>query len=147
EDDKPAEGEAAPPKKEKAEKAEKADKADKAEKADKAGKGDKGEKAEKAKGDKPKGDKGKGGDKAKGDKKKGEPAGPAPTYKREKPPKLKGMYDGTVRQQMMKEFNYSTIMQVPRVVKITVNMGLGRAKDEPKVIDAAIEELKSITGQ
>jgi large subunit ribosomal protein L5 len=86
--------------------------------------------------------------KAKGDKKKAaEPSGPAPTYKREKAPKLKAQYDTAVRQQMMKEFNYSTIMQVPRVVKITVNMGLGKAKDEPKMIDNAIEELKAITGQ
>ena len=86
--------------------------------------------------------------KAKGDKKKAkEPDGPAPTYKREKPPKLKAVYDGTVRQQMMKEFSYSTVMQVPRVLKITVNMGLGKAKDEPKMIDNAIEELKAITGQ
>jgi large subunit ribosomal protein L5 len=52
-----------------------------------------------------------------------------------------------VRQLMMKEFSYSTIMQVPRILKITVNMGLGKAKDEPKMIDNAIEELKSITGQ
>src|ERR1043165_753415 len=85
---------------------------------------------------------------AKGEKKKAaEPTGPAPTYKREKPPKLKAVYDATVRQQMMKEFNYSTIMQVPRILKITVNMGLGKAKDEPKMIDNAIEELKAITGQ
>ena len=55
-------------------------------------------------------EKGKGGEKGK---KKGEAAGPAPKYKREKPPKLKAMYDTTVRQQMMKEFNYSTVMQVP----------------------------------
>ena len=82
-----------------------------------------------------------------GKKKAAEPSGPAPKYKREKPPKLKAMYDTTVRQQMMKEFNYSTVMQVPRMVKITVNMGLGKAKDEPKVIDNAIEELKQITGQ
>ena len=86
--------------------------------------------------------------KAKGDKKKAaEPTGPAPTYKRDTPPKLKAMYDGTVRPQMMKEFSYSTVMQVPRLVKITVNMGLGKAKDEPKMIDNAIEELKQITGQ
>ena len=86
--------------------------------------------------------------KAKGDKKKAaEPSGPPPTYKRDKPPKLKALYDAAVRQQMMKEFNYSTVMQVPRVVKITVNMGLGKAKDEPKMIDNAIEELKAITGQ
>jgi large subunit ribosomal protein L5 len=86
--------------------------------------------------------------KAKGDKKKAaEPSGPAPKYKRDKPPKLKALYDSAVRGQMMKEFNYSTIMQVPRVLKITVNMGLGKAKDEPKMIDNAIEELKAITGQ
>jgi large subunit ribosomal protein L5 len=86
--------------------------------------------------------------KAKSDKKKAsEPTGPAPKYKRETPPKLKAMYDATVRPQMMKEFSYSTVMQVPRVVKITVNMGLGKAKDEPKMIDHAIEELKQITGQ
>ena len=86
--------------------------------------------------------------KAKGDKKKAaEPSGPPPTYKRDKPPKLKALYDAAVRQQMMKEFNYSTVMQVPRLLKITVNMGLGKAKDEPKMIDNAIEELKAITGQ
>src|SRR5215475_15454068 len=86
--------------------------------------------------------------KPKGDKKKAaEPSGPAPTYKRDKPPKLKGLYDTAVRQQMMKEFNYSTVMQVPRLLKITINMGLGKAKDEPKMIDNAIEELKAITGQ
>jgi large subunit ribosomal protein L5 len=86
--------------------------------------------------------------KAKGDKKKAaEPTGPAPTYKRDKAPKLKAVYDSSVRQQMMKEFNYSTVMQVPRILKITVNMGLGKAKDEPKMIDNAIEELKAITGQ
>ena len=85
---------------------------------------------------------------AKTDKKKAaEPTGPAPKYKREKAPKLKALYDGQVRPQMMKEFSYSTPMQVPRIVKITVNMGLGQAKDEPKIIDSGVEELKAITGQ
>ena len=101
-----------------------------------------------ATGDAKKADKPERAPKAKGDKKKAtEPSGPPPTYKREKAPKLKAMYDSAVRQQMMKEFSYSTIMQVPRILKITVNMGLGKAKDEPKMIDNAIEELKSITGQ
>ena len=113
-DETPAAGGDAPPKKERAEKA------------------DKPERAPKAKGDK---------------KKAAEPSGPAPKYKRDKPPKLKALYDSAVRQLMMKEFSYSTVMQVPRVVKITVNMGLGKAKDEPKMIDNAIEELKAITGQ
>jgi len=86
--------------------------------------------------------------KPKGDKKKAaEPTGPAPTYKREKAPTLKAKYDQTIRPAMMKEFSYSTVMQVPRIVKITVNMGLGKAKDEPKMIDNGIEELKQITGQ
>ena len=76
-----------------------------------------------------------------------EPAGPAPKYKRETAPKMKSLYDKTVKPQMVKEFNYTTVMQVPRIVKVTVNMGLGKAKDEPKMIDNAIEELKAITGQ
>ena len=48
---------------------------------------------------------------------------------------------------MMTEFSYKTPMQVPRIVKVTVNMGLGKAKDEPKMIDNGVEELKAITGQ
>jgi large subunit ribosomal protein L5 len=88
--------------------------------------------------------------KAKGEankKKAAEPAGPAPTYKRDQPPRLKQTYDKTIRPAMMKEFSYHSIMQVPRVLKVSVNMGLGKAKDEPKMIDNAIEELKAITGQ
>jgi large subunit ribosomal protein L5 len=84
-----------------------------------------------------------------GAKKKGpqEPAGPAPKYKRTAAPRLKKTYDDTVRATMMKEFGYSTIMQVPRILKISVNMGLGKAKEEPKMIDNGVEELKLITGQ
>src|SRR5262245_9611957 len=80
-------------------------------------------------------------------KKAAEPTGPAPKYKREQPPRLRTTYEKQVRPAMMKEFNYSTVMQVPRILKITVNMGLGKAKDEPKMIDNGIEELKQITGQ
>jgi large subunit ribosomal protein L5 len=104
--------------------------------ADEAAAAKKKERAEKAKA------------KAEGGKKKAaEPTGPAPTYKREKPPRLRTLYDQTIRAHMMKEFSYSSIMQVPRVVKISINMGLGKAKDEPKMIDNAVEELKAITGQ
>ncbi len=87
--------------------------------------------------------------KAKGGGKKGatEPQGPFPKYKRETPPRLRTVYEKTVRPAMMKEFGYSTVMQVPRIVKISVNMGLGKAKEEPKIIDNGIEELKAITGQ
>jgi large subunit ribosomal protein L5 len=82
-----------------------------------------------------------------GGKKAAEPAGPAPKYKRDKAPRLERTYTETVCPQMMKEFNYTTPMQVPRLVKITVNMGLGAAKDEPKMIDSGVEEVKQITGQ
>ena len=82
-----------------------------------------------------------------GGKKAAAETGPAPKYKREKAPRLKKTYDETVRAAMMKEFSYKTPMQVPRIVKVTVNMGLGKAKDEPKMIDNGIEELKAITGQ
>jgi large subunit ribosomal protein L5 len=87
--------------------------------------------------------------KGEGGKKKGGPVqeGPAPKYKRETPPNLKAKYDGTIKPAMVKEFNYTTVMQVPRILKVTVNMGLGKAKDEPKMIDNGIEELKAITGQ
>ena len=48
---------------------------------------------------------------------------------------------------LMKEFGYKNAMQVPRLVKITINMGLGEADHEPKIIDTAVEELRAITGQ
>ncbi|MFT3691570.1 MAG: 50S ribosomal protein L5 [Kofleriaceae bacterium] len=83
-----------------------------------------------------------------GGKKKGqEPAGPAPKYKREQKPRLQQTYEKTVKDAMTKEFSYSTVMQVPRIVKVSVNMGLGKAKEEPKMIDNGVEELKLITGQ
>jgi large subunit ribosomal protein L5 len=105
--------------------------------ADAAAAAKKKERAEKAKA------KGEAGAKKKGPVE----TGPAPKYKREKPPTLKTRYDGQIKAAMMKEFNYSTVMQVPRILKVSVNMGLGKAKDEPKMIDFAIDELKAITGQ
>ena len=105
--------------------------------ADAAAAAKKKERAEKAKA------KGEAGAKKKGPVE----TGPAPKYKREKAPTLKAKYEGTIKAAMMKEFNYSSVMQVPRILKVTVNMGLGKAKDEPKMIDFGIEELKLITGQ
>ena len=88
----------------------------------------------------------KGGEKGQ---KKGKPVetGPAPKYKREQSPRLKRQYNDSVKPTMMKEFEYQSVMEVPRLVKITLNMGLGRANQEPKIIDNAIEELKAIAGQ
>jgi large subunit ribosomal protein L5 len=84
---------------------------------------------------------------AAGKKAKAEPAGPAPTYKRDQPPRMRKLYETTVKQQLMTEFGYKSAMQVPRVVKITVNMGLGRANQDSKILDSGVEEVKAITGQ
>ena len=73
--------------------------------------------------------------------------GPAPTYKRTAPPRLKQMYTTQVRDQLSKEFNYGSAMEIPRVLKVSLNMGLGRAAHDTKIIDSAVEELKLIAGQ
>jgi large subunit ribosomal protein L5 len=82
-----------------------------------------------------------------GKKKATEPAGPVPKYKRTQSPRLKRLYSDSIKTQMTKDFGYTSVMQVPRVVKISLNMGLGRAAHEAKLIDSAIEELKMISGQ
>src|SRR5205085_9726590 len=73
--------------------------------------------------------------------------GPVPTYKRTAPPRLKTFYMKDVVPRLMKEFNFTNPMQVPRIVKISVNMGLGEAVANPKILDVAAEELRAITGQ
>lgn len=82
-----------------------------------------------------------------GKKKAAEPTGPAPKYKREQSPRLRRQYDETVRGALSKEFGYGSAMEIPRLVKISLNMGLGRAAHEAKLIDSAVEELKAIAGQ
>ncbi len=56
-------------------------------------------------------------------------------------------YDSVVRPALMKEFGYTNPMQVPRVDKIVVNMGVGEAVQDVKKIDAAVSDLTAITGQ
>ena len=75
------------------------------------------------------------------------PTGPTPKYTRTGPPRMKTAYAKTVVPLLMKEFSYSNVMQVPRVEKVTINMGLGEAVANPKVLDSAVEELRTITGQ
>ena len=72
---------------------------------------------------------------------------PAPVYKREAPPRLKRVYDDEIRTKLMAEFGYSTPMQVPRLQKITLNMGLGRATQNAKIMDSAVTEMRAIAGQ
>jgi large subunit ribosomal protein L5 len=60
---------------------------------------------------------------------------------------IKDRYDSEIVPLLMKEFSYSNHMQVPKITKIVVNMGLGEAVQNPKVVDSAVEDLRSITGQ
>jgi large subunit ribosomal protein L5 len=62
-------------------------------------------------------------------------------------PRLKDLYEGELRVRLKEELAVSSVMQVPRVSKITLNMGVGEAKTEAKALDSAIEELTTIAGQ
>lgn len=62
-------------------------------------------------------------------------------------PRLKERYNKDVVSAMMKSFGYKNVMQVPRLEKVVLNMGIGDAKDNPKLLDSAMEELAIITGQ
>lgn len=61
--------------------------------------------------------------------------------------RMKDRYFSEIRPKLMKENNYSSVMEVPRIQKITVNMGVGIATQEPKQLQAAAEDLTKITGQ
>ena len=61
--------------------------------------------------------------------------------------RVKALYDQTVVPAMIKKFNYANVNQVPKLVKITINSGLGDVKDNSKSVQLAQEELKIISGQ
>jgi len=62
-------------------------------------------------------------------------------------PRLKQRYNDELRAELKEQFGLSSIMQVPRISKITLNMGVGEAKTDAKVLDAAMDELSIIAGQ
>ena len=62
-------------------------------------------------------------------------------------PRLKKIYRETVTPLLFKEFAYTSTMQVPRFVKVIVSMGVGEAKENKKILDAAVEDIGHITGQ
>ena len=62
-------------------------------------------------------------------------------------PRLKKVYREAVAPELFKEFAYASTMQVPRFVKVVVSMGVGEAKENKKILDAAIDDLTLITGQ
>jgi large subunit ribosomal protein L5 len=63
------------------------------------------------------------------------------------PARLKARYLEEIRPALMERFGYATPMQAPKIVKVTVNMGVGEAKQDSKMLDAASEQLGIITGQ
>ncbi len=62
-------------------------------------------------------------------------------------PRLKALYEQELRARLQEELGLSSVMQVPRVEKITLNMGVGEAKTDAKQLDSAVEELSTIAGQ
>jgi large subunit ribosomal protein L5 len=67
--------------------------------------------------------------------------------RRAAPARLRQLYDKEVRKRLIQELGLKNPMQAPRMLSITVNMGLGEAVSNPKILDAAVEELALVTGQ
>src|ERR1700744_5215985 len=61
--------------------------------------------------------------------------------------RLKSRYLEEIRPALVEQFGYSSVMQAPKIQKVTVNMGCGDAKQDSKVLDAATDQLRTITGQ
>ena len=61
--------------------------------------------------------------------------------------RLQEKYKNEVIPQLMKDFNYKSVMQVPQIEKVVVNIGVGDAIQNAKLLDEAVEELTAITGQ
>src|SRR6185295_18318325 len=64
--------------------------------------------------------------------------------KRDKPARLRALYDAEIRNKLMQEFSLSNRMQAPKLTRITINMGLGEAVSNPKLLDSAVDELGAI---
>src|SRR3954462_2206993 len=62
-------------------------------------------------------------------------------------PRLKERYENELRPQLKDDLGLASVMQVPKVTKITLNMGVGDAKTDAKALDSAMEELATIAGQ
>jgi len=62
-------------------------------------------------------------------------------------PRMQALYVGKIRADLQKQFGYVNPMQIPKLEKIVINMGLGEAVDDSKVIDVAVNELALISGQ
>ena len=61
--------------------------------------------------------------------------------------RLREQYKNDVMQKLMEQYKYKSVMQIPRLEKIVINVACGEARDNPKMIDAIVADLKTITGQ
>ena len=61
--------------------------------------------------------------------------------------RLKDLYNEQIVDAMTKKFGYKNVMEVPKLSKIVINMGVGEAKENAKLLDAAISDMEAITGQ
>ena len=61
--------------------------------------------------------------------------------------RLQEKYNNLVKPELVNKFNYTSSMEIPRLEKIVINMGVGEAKDNAKLLDAAIADMEKITGQ
>ena len=68
------------------------------------------------------------------------------TAKANIPPRLKERYESEVRDKLQERFGYSSVMEVPRLEKITLNMGVGEAKQDSSMLEAATDQLATIAG-
>ncbi len=76
-----------------------------------------------------------------------EAAPKAPGTKSDQPPRMLVAYRDTIVKDMTKEFDYANVMQVPRIDKVVINVGIGEAKDNDKALDAAVGDIQTISGQ
>lgn len=61
--------------------------------------------------------------------------------------RLKSLYKDEIVDSMIKKFGYKNVMEVPKLDKIVINMGVGEAKENAKILDSAVKDLETITGQ
>lgn len=96
--------------------------------------------AKKVEGKKPEGKKANAGKEAKS-------AGPAEVMPKDYVPRLRKEYNEVIRPKLVKQFGYTNVMQVPRIDKIVLNMGIGEATQDSKLVQVAASELEKIAGQ
>ncbi len=62
-------------------------------------------------------------------------------------PRLKDQYKAEIAPALMKKFSYKSVMEIPKLEKVVINVGCGEARDNPKVMEAIVKDLATITGQ